>query len=98
MTKAEEMFENKQASKLLEFMFAKTYARHALLSEEEFLKAIGFDGTGKTEEEAIRISKINLMVDITKKIFSLKESMKFLEAIFKSKVITEEEKKDGSRD
>lgn len=92
MTKAEEMLEKKHASKLMEFMFAKTYARHALLSDEEFLKAIGFAGTGKTEEEAIRISKINLMVDLTKRIFALKESVKYMEALLKSKLINEEEK------
>ena len=47
--KAEEHF----GERLLNMIIAKTYSRHAKLSEDEFLKAIGFENSGKTEDEAV---------------------------------------------
>ena len=58
-------------------IIAKTYSRHALLSEEEFLKKIGFEGSGKSEEEAIRIATFNVLVEATMELFRAQNSLKF---------------------
>lgn len=70
-----------QANKLLNMIVAKTYARHAKLTEEEFLKEIGFEGSGKTENEAIRIAIFNLLVETTKELFKAKEAFTYASAI-----------------
>ena len=70
---AEEMLENKEASQLMNLIIAKTYARHQGMTEEEFLKNIGFENSGKTEDEAIRIAILNLLVETTRVLFSIKQ-------------------------
>lgn len=85
-----------QANKLLNMIVAKTYARHATLTEEEFLKEIGFEGSGKTEDEAIRIAIFNLLVETTKELFKAKEAFTYASAILslylKDENIVEEKK------
>ena len=85
-----------QANKLLKMIVAKTYARHATLTEEEFLKEIGFEGSGKTEDEAIRIAIFNLLVETTKELFKAKEAFTYASAILslylKDENIVEEKK------
>ena len=93
-SKAEEMFENKQASKLMNYMILKTYSRHAKLTEEEFLKEIGFEGSGRSEDEAINVAMANVLLEITKKIFEIKDGIRFADAMLKSKMI-EGEKNNG---
>lgn len=50
---------------LLNLIIAETFARHSKLNEEEFLKAIGFENSGKTEDEAIRIAMFNVLTEAT---------------------------------
>lgn len=73
---AEQMAEEKTANNLMNFLIAKTYSRHSQMSEEEFLKEIGFDGSGKTEDEAIRISIFNVLVESTNQLLAAKTSLK----------------------
>lgn len=74
---AEMRLQNQEGSKILRGIIAKTYSRHALLGEKEFLKEIGFDGSGKTEEEAIRIATFNVLVETTMELFKAKNSLEY---------------------
>lgn len=61
---------------LLVFMSGKTFARHALLDEEEFLKEIGFDPKETNEEDAVRLSIANLLNGISSKALQIKNALK----------------------
>ena len=67
------------------------------MSEEEFLKEIGFEETGKTEAEAIRIAMFNVLTATTNELFKAKNSIKMAHSLMKTclidKKIVEEEKK-----
>lgn len=86
-----------KGNKLLEAIILKTYSRHALLSEEEFLEEIGFKGSGKSEEEAVRIAVANLLIAMTSEIFKMQNSVKNTKEMLKSFVnedyVKEEEEK-----
>ena len=51
--RAQQLAEERTADNLMNFIIAKTFSRHAKMTEEEFLKDIGFEGSGKTEDEAV---------------------------------------------
>ena len=96
--KKEQKLEEKMntASKILNMIIAKTYSRHSKLTEEEFLKEIGFENAGKTEDEAIRIAIFNLLVETTRELFRAKDAFNYASAILslylKGESITEEKK------
>lgn len=69
------------ANNLMGFIIAKTFSRHANLSSEDFLKEIGFEGSGKSESEAIRIAKFNIMLEATK---TLIETRNLLDLTYQS--------------
>ena len=87
---AEEMAQDGTASNLLNYIIAKTFARHNKMTEEEFLKDIGFENSGKTEEEAIRIAKFNLIVEIMNQLIQAKESVKLTTGLLKTILIDED--------
>lgn len=86
-----------KANKILNMIVAKTYARHSKLTEEEFLKEIGFENSGKTEDEAVRIAIYNLLIETTRELFKAKEAFSYASAILslylKGENITENENK-----
>jgi hypothetical protein len=94
---AEERAKDHEADNLMNYIIASTYARHSKLSEEEFLKEIGFENSGKTEEEAIRIGIFNVLVATTNELIRAKNSIKTAHALLKTclidKNIVEEDKK-----
>ena len=45
--RAQQLAEERTADNLMNFIIAKTFSRHAKMTEEEFLKDIGFEGSGK---------------------------------------------------
>lgn len=94
---AEEKAKEHTADNLLNYIIATTFARHSSLSEEEFLKEIGFDGSGKTEDEAIRIAMFNILVATTNELLKAKRSIAMANALVKTCLIEEkiEEEKKG---
>lgn len=68
----EQMAQEHTADNLMNYLISATYARHSKLSEKDFLKEIGYDKTGKTEEQAIRYAKYNVLVQTTSELLSLK--------------------------
>lgn len=105
---AEQRINESTFSHLLVFMSGKTFARHAKLSEEEFLKEIGFDPTKTKEEDAVRLSIANLINGISSEALQIKDALKMMRqiAIVKSgkseeeimKIIREKkEQKDGRK-
>ena len=86
---AEEMAEEQRANSIMNLIIAKTFARHSKMSEEEYLKEIGFEGSGKTEDEAIRISFLNLLVETTNQLLRAKETFKISSALLKTYLIDE---------
>lgn len=80
---AEEKLQERQGNNLLNFIIAKTYVRHANLSEKEFLKEIGFEDTGKSEDEAIRVAKMNLMIEITNQFIKATNTIKQIHELMK---------------
>jgi hypothetical protein len=73
---AEERFADREANNLMNFIIAKTFSRHSLLSEEEYLKEIGFEGSGKTEEEAVRIATFNVITETMNEFLRAKQSLR----------------------
>jgi hypothetical protein len=94
---AEERAENHEADNLVNYIIGSTFSRHSNLSEEEFLKEIGFENSGKTEDEAIRIAVFNVLVATTNELLKAKQSIKMAHSLMKTclidEKITEDEKK-----
>lgn len=82
----------KTANTLLNFIIAKTYARHANLTEEEYLKEIGFEGSGKTENEAFRVALMNLLIETSNKIIDTRKKIQNITECFKMNLIDKDEK------
>lgn len=59
---------------LMNMIIAKTFSRHAGMTEEEYLQEIGFAGSGKTEDEAVRIAFMNVLVKATKELLAAKQA------------------------
>lgn len=92
---AEQMAQEKTASNLMDFIIAKTFSRHSKMSEEEFLKDIGFENSGKTEDEAVRIAFLNILVETTKQFIQAKQSFKNATALMKTYLLDENIAEDG---
>ena len=80
------------ANTLLNFIIAKTYARNANLTEEEYLKEIGFEGSGKTENEAFRVALMNLLIETSNKIIDTRKKIQNITECFKMNLIDKDEK------
>lgn len=80
---AEERFADREANNLMNFIIAKTFSRHSLLSEEEYLKEIGFEGSGKTEEEAVRIATFNVITETMNEFLRAKQSLRMATGLMK---------------
>lgn len=72
----EERVAEQQANNLMNFIIAKTFSRHSRMSEEEFLKEIGFEGSGKNEEEAVKIAMFNVITETMNQLLRAKQSLK----------------------
>ena len=86
---AEERAENHEADNLVNYIIGSTFARHSQLSEDEFLKDIGFENSGKTEDEAIRIAVFNVLVATTNELLKAKQSIKMAHSLMKTYLIDE---------
>lgn len=81
---AEERAKDHEASNLVNYIIASTFARHSNLTEEEFLKEIGFENSGKNEEEAIRVAIFNVLVETTGELLKAKQSIKMAHGLLKT--------------
>ena len=81
--RAQQLAEQRTADNLMNFIIAKTFSRHAKMTEEEFLKDIGFEGSGKTEDEAVRIAFLNVLTETTKQLIQAKQSFRNASALMK---------------
>ena len=86
-----QLAEERTADNLMNFIIAKTFSRHAKMTEEEFLKDIGFEGSGKTEDEAVRIAFLNVLTETTKQLIQAKQSFRNASALMKL-YLTDDEK------
>lgn len=89
--RAQQMAEERTADNLMNFIIAKTFSRHSKMTEEEFLKDIGFEGSGKTEDEAVRIAFLNVLTETTKQLIQAKQSFRNASALMKL-YLTDDEK------
>ena len=89
--RAQQLAEERTADNLMNFIIAKTFSRHAKMTEEEFLKDIGFEGSGKTEDEAVRIAFLNVLTETTKQLIQAKQSFGNASALMKL-YLTDDEK------
>ena len=89
--KAQRLAEERTADNLMNFIIAKTFSRHSKMTEEEFLKDIGFEGSGKTEDEAVRIAFLNVLTETTKQLIQAKQSFRNASALMKL-YLTDDEK------
>ena len=89
--RAQQLAEQRTAANLMNFIIAKTFSRHAKMTEEEFLKDIGFEGSGKTEDEAVRIAFLNVLTETTKQLIQAKQSFRNASALMKL-YLTDDEK------
>lgn len=88
---AEQKMEDRFGNRLMDYIVAKTYSRHAKLDSKEYIKAIGFEGKTEDEGVAVRQSILNLVVAMTKQIFMMKTSAN----IIKSSLDILTDKKEG---
>ena len=86
---AEERANDHEANNLLNYIIGSTFARHSKLTEEEFLKEIGFENSGKTEDEAIRIGIFNVLVATTSELIKARQSIKMAHSLMKTCLIDE---------
>lgn len=93
----EEKVMERQANNLLNFIIAKTYARQANMTEEEFLQSIGFEGSGKTENEAFRIALMNVLIALSNKIIDTRQKIQDITQCFKMMLVDEEENKKENK-
>lgn len=91
----EQMFEERTGNNLLNFIAAKTYIRHSKLSEQDFLKEIGFEETGKTEDEAINIAKMNVYIETTNRLFNAINTIKTATELLKVCLIGDKKVEKG---
>lgn len=91
----EEKVMERQANNLLNFIVAKTYARHAKMTEEEFLKDIGFEGSGKTENEAFRIALMNMLIAISNKLIDTRQKIQNITQCFKMMLVDDGDKEES---
>lgn len=94
---AEQMAQERTGDNLMNFIIAKTFSRHAKMNEEEFLKDIGFENSGKTEDEAVRICFLNVLVETTKQLIQAKKSFKMATSLLKTYLIDESIAEDGKK-
>lgn len=94
---AEQLAQERTGDNLMSFIIAKTFSRHSSMSEEEFLKDIGFEGSGKTEDEAVRIAFLNVLVETTKQLLQAKQSFKSASALMKLYLNGETIAEDGKK-
>lgn len=94
----EEYVKEKTADNLLNYIVSSTFARHANLSEEEFLKEIGFENSGKSEDEAIRIAIMNVLTATTKELIQTRQDIKQTNALLKAILEKDDEKEKGKNE
>lgn len=82
---------------LMNLIIAETFARHSKLTEKEYLERLGLDKSGKPEEEVLRIAKFNVMLEITKNLFQLKNRFNMATEIIKTMVIDEKITKEEEK-
>lgn len=95
---AEERFADREANNLMNFIIAKTFSRHSLLSEEEYLKEIGFEGSGKTEEEAVRIATFNVITETMNEFLRAKQSLRMATGLMRLYLTGESIEEDKKED
>ena len=93
----EEKVMERQENNLLNFIIAKTYARQTKMTEEEFLKSIGFEGTRKNENEAFRIALMNVLIALSNKIIDTRQKIQDITQCFKMMLVDEEENKKENK-
>lgn len=87
---AEQKAEEKTADKLLEMIIGKTYAEHSNLTEEEYLKAIGFEGVGEGKEaDCNRIATFNVLVAMTKEIIATRQKVQMITGLLQALLVDE---------
>lgn len=92
---ADERAKDQEANNLMNFIIAKTFSRHSKMTEEEFLKDIGFENSGKTEDEAVRIAKFNVIVETMNQLLKARQAIKLAHSLLKTCLIDEKITEDG---
>lgn len=92
--KLNKMFEDQTFSNLMRYLIAETFARHSELSEEEFLKELGFDPK-VGEDKAVRIALYNIIIEIMKLKFKNQEIIKTMQAVL-TLALNEKEKGENN--
>lgn len=93
--KLNNMFEEQTFSNLMRYLIAETFARHSELSEEEFLKELGFDPEKIGEDKAVRIALYNIIIEIMKLKFKNQETIKTMQAVL-TLALNEKEKGENN--
>lgn len=83
--KLEEMLTNGTAGNLIRYLIASTFAEQAKMTEDEYLKFIGFDGKGVSEDKAIRIALSNVLIETMKLKLKNQDTLKSIIAVLKIK-------------
>lgn len=94
----EQTAQERTADNLMNCIIAKTFARHAEMSEEEYLKAIGFEGEDISEDKAVRVAVLNVLTAATKAFIQAKQSFSNAVALLRTyltdETVAEKEKKN----
>lgn len=91
---AEQMAQEHTYDNLIGMIVAKTFSRHAGMSEQDYLKEIGFADKGKTEDEAVRTAFLNVLVASTKELLQARQDLKNISAVLLDCVATADDRKE----
>jgi len=86
-----------EGQELIDKIVALTFARHADLSDEEFLKAIKMDGKEGTVDEKVREARYNLILAISKELIKSCDTVKRLTAIMAMMLEVDTDKIQGGK-
>lgn len=84
---AEQKAEEHTADKLLEMIIGKTYAENSSLTEEEYLKTLGFDEG--IETDCNRIATFNVLVAMTKEIIATRQKVQLITGLLQALLVDE---------
>lgn len=77
---AEEKAKEKTIQKMLAFISAKTFSRHAYLDEKEYVKEIGYEG--EQEDVALNKALANIMSDYSVTRMRLKSNLEMMIGVY----------------
>lgn len=86
--KTEKQKNKENALDILDKIITATYTRDLGLTEQEYLEKLGFKGKKISEREAVRTTILNLLNELTRVIFAMKQNIYSIDDVFRKIIIS----------